>query len=542
MRNRISRISDEAGNWISNEDDIKNLIQFHFSNLFAGNDSSDYSHLIDLIPKKVTDNMNSLLLKPISIQEVKAAVFSLGGSKAAGPDGIPGSFYQKSWDIIKLDLFRAVQSFFTSGHMLRKWNETAIVLIPKVKTPESISQFRPISLINFSYKIISKVMVNRLKPIVNEIISPEQSAFVTGRLIQDNIIVAQEVFSFLKRKRRGKAFYGALKLDMNKAYDRVNWSFLGAVLSKLGFNEHWCKLILECVSSCSMRILFNGQPLPVFYPGKGLRQGDPLSPYLFILVSECLSIMITHALLSKKFQGIKITKNAPLITHSLFADDSLFFFNGDLNHCVALNDILKNYCRASGQVINYNKSSLVFSKNTPSEFKDQVAAIFGVPITESPGKYLGLPSDWGRSKKQALTWVKDRIQSKMSGWKEKLLSQAGKDVLIKAVIQSMPVYAMSIFKFPDYFCNELNSMVANFWWKKSSSKGVHWKSWSHVSKNKKDGGLGFRDFRLLNSALLAKQTWRLLSYPDSLCARVLKGIYFPTVRKPFFNPSGFLNS
>lgn len=279
-------------------------------------------------------------------------MFSLGGTKAAGPDGIPGSFYHKSWDIIKFDLFRAVQSFFVSGRMLKKWNETSIVLIPKVKSPESLSNYRPISLTNFSYKIISKIMVNRLKPIINNIISPAQSAFVSGRLIQDNLIVAHEIFSYLKRKRGGKWFGGALKLDMNKAYGRVDWAFLKAVLFKFGFNAHWCNLIYKCVSSCSMSVLVNGNQLPPFNPGKGLRQGDPLSPYLFIVVSDCLSILIDKAISDGSFTGIKLPNNGPHVSHSLFADDSLFFFNGDLNSCHTLHTIFQSYSGASGQVIN----------------------------------------------------------------------------------------------------------------------------------------------------------------------------------------------
>ena len=134
---------------------------------------------------------------------------------------------------------------------------------------------------------------------------------------------------------------------------------------------------------------------------------------------------------------------------------------------------MQTYCEASGQVINYQKSSVVFSKNTPDPFKMEAAAIFGVPIVETPGKYLGLPSDWGRSKKQALEWLKERISDKLSGWKENLLSQAGKYVLIKSVIQVIPIYAMSIFKFPDNFCRDLNMLVSNFWWKKLESKSIH---------------------------------------------------------------------
>lgn len=166
--------------------------------------------------------------------------------------------------------------------------------------------------------------------------------------------------------------------------------------------------------------------------------------------------------------------------------------------------------------------------NTPESFKVEAAAIFGVPVFDAPGKYLGLPSDWGRSKKKALAWFKDRISSKLSGWKEKLWSQAGKDVLLKSVIQAMPIYAMSIFKFPDNLCRELNMLISNFWWNKSDSRGIHWKAWNYIARPKCWGGLGFKDFKNINTAFLAKQAWRLILSPGSLWARVLKSFYFPT--------------
>ena len=143
----------------------------------------------------------------------------------------------------------------------------------------------------------------------------------------------------------------------------------------------------------------------------------------------------------------------------------------------------------------------------------------------NPGKYLGLPADWGKSKKQALAWLKDRISNKLSRWKENFLSQAGKDVLLKSVIQAIPIYAMSILKFPDNFCQELNMLISNFWWKKAESQGIHWKSWAYIARPKRCGGLGFRDFKNLNTALLAKQAWCLLLSLNSLRAKVLKSFY-----------------
>lgn len=149
-------------------------------------------------------------------------------------------------------------------------------------------------------------------------------------------------------------------------------------------------------------------------------------------------------------------------------------------------------------------------------------------IWDSPGKYLGLPATWGRNKTFALAWIKDRIMEKLDGWKEYLLNQAGKEVLIKSVIQAIPSYAMAIVKFPQSFCSELNSIVARFWWRgHRKERGIHWRSWSKIAKPKKEGGMGFRNFLDQNTAHLAKQAWRILSNPNTLWAKILKAIYFP---------------
>lgn len=348
-------------------------------------------------------------------------------------------------------------------------------------------------------------MVNRMKCMLNSLISENQTTFVPKRLIHDNIIIAHECFHHLKRKKKGKEGEFGLKIDMNKAYDRVEWDFLEEVMNKMGFNGTWINWIMQCIKTVKYTILVSGKEIGEVKPGRGLRQVDPLSPYLFLFTSDVFSRMISKAVSSKGLKGIKLAKNCPDISHLFFADDSLFYMIANEKNCKMLVNIMEDYCRASGQKVSWSKSTLYFSPNTGKEAKERVCGILSVEEAKDPGKYLGLPSIWGRSKVEALGYVKDRVRAKLKGWKSEVLSTAGREILIKAVATSLPAYPMSIFKFPKRTCNEINSIIAGFWCgQNKEEKKIHWQKWSDLTKGKMEGGMGFRDIERFNQALLAK--------------------------------------
>jgi hypothetical protein len=200
------------------------------------------------------------------------------------------------------------------------------VLIPKGNNPEELKDFWPISLCNVIYKVISKCLVNRLRPILGEIISPAQSAFIPGRMITDNVVIAFECIHAIQKVAGDKGDFCAYKLDLSKAYDRVGWGYLKLLLEKLGFHSKWVQWIMTCVSTVRYTVRFNGVPLAPFAPSRGVRQGDPLSPYLFLLVADGLSLILNHFEELGRLEGLKVCRRAPSISHLLFADDSLLFF------------------------------------------------------------------------------------------------------------------------------------------------------------------------------------------------------------------------
>nr|XP_023923653.1 uncharacterized protein LOC112035046 [Quercus suber] len=373
---------------------------------------------LQAVPCKVTEEMRQSLSREVSADEIWEALFQMGPTKAPGHDGMNALFYQKFWHIVGDNVVSAVLDFLQSGNMVSEINHTNIVLIPKVKSPEKMSDFRPISLCNVIYKIISKVLANRLKQVLPQIISLTQSAFVPGRLITDNVLVAYETLHTMHGRKKGKKGSLALKLDVSKAYDRVEWDFLRAIMLKLGFPEIWINWVMTCITSPSFSVLINGKPFGCIAPSRGLRQGDPLSPYLFLLCAEGFTALLAKVEMEERIHGVSICKRAPRISHLLFANDSSLFCQATQREVTAVTDILHIYAQASGQCINMEKSSVLFSSNTPVTQKEWIKSTFGVKEVVCFETYLGLPTMVGRAKYQAFAYLKDLVWRKLQSWKE----------------------------------------------------------------------------------------------------------------------------
>lgn len=284
---------------------------------------------------------------------------------------------------------------------------------------------------------------------------------------------------------------------------------------------------MSCVSSVQYQVLINGTPYGHIEPTRGLRQGDPLSPYLFVMCTEMLVQRLKKAENEGQISGLQVARGAPPVSHLLFADDSMLYCKGDSVELDRMIQVLHQYSLLSGQQINYQKSSVYFGKRIPQEKRQEIMAKLKIDKLGGDGIYLGLPEAFGESKVSVLQYLKENLNKKMQGWQMKFLSPGGgggKEILLKAVAMALPTYTMSCFLLPKTICKQIMSLMSEFWWKET--RGMHWTSWEAMCKPKECGGLGFKDLEAFNLALLGKQLWRMIINKNSLLARIYKSRYF----------------
>ncbi|XP_026397119.1 uncharacterized protein LOC113291845 [Papaver somniferum] len=388
-----------------------------------------------------------------------------------GPDGFLPGFYQSQWSVVKDDICKVVQAFFHSGFLLKKLNSTRVTLIPRVNSAQKPEDFRPITLCNTIYKIISKVIALRIKKDMVNIISPMQSAYVPRRLISENICLVQELVQAMKKKK-GRTGHLALNMDISKAYDRLEWKFLMNVLKKFGFSEKLCQLIHQCISTTQNEIMVNGSPSPSFKPTRGIRKGDPLSPYLFILAMEPFSRNMNHYEVTKQLTGMKISRSAPKINHLLFADDCLLFCKANLDQTRKLLQLIEDFSSCSGQLINFHKSAIYFSKNMSPSSCQTVSGFLQVrQMNLNEEKYLGLLFFIGRNKKIPFSILNSKMEARLTKWRCFNMSEAARSVMVRGVTNAIPVHHMLSFKLPDSTIKKMNSTQQMFWRRKRVKQG-----------------------------------------------------------------------
>nr|XP_025638133.1 uncharacterized protein LOC112733407 [Arachis hypogaea] len=355
------------------------------------------------------------------------------------------------------------------------------------------------------YKVISKLLVRKMRAVMPGLVGETQSTFVKDRKIHDEALIACETVQWIRMRKLKAAI---IKLDFQKAYDRVRWKFVDLVLLKMGFGQRWRTWVMECVSTSSMSVLINGSLFKPFKMERGLRQGDPLSLFLFVLVVDVLHRLLEEAVRNGRLSPLLVGRDHIQLSHLQFADDTILF-------CPSEDETIKNYKRLlrcfelmSGLSINFEKSSLI-PINCDEEWVRRMCNVLGCKQDSLPVRYLGI--SLGANPRLVKTWksVIDKVEEKLSLWKAKVLNKAGKLVLIKSVLNSLPVYYLSLYKMPKAVAEKLISLQRRFLWSREDGRyGMALVKWEVVQAPKRLGGLGVGDAVIRNTTLMFKWWWR----------------------------------
>ncbi|XP_071694663.1 uncharacterized protein [Rutidosis leptorrhynchoides] len=459
------------GVWNENPKDIKLAAFNHFTNIFR-EPEIDRPSLEDLHYPSISNDDANALESPFDENEIHDAIFDCGSTKAQGPDGFNMRFFKKYWDIIKGDLIDAINWFWNNCEFSNGCNASFVILIPKKTDPLGLGDFRPISLIGSYYKIIAKILSNRLRRILPALIGHEQSAFLKNRFILDGALIVNESIDFLKSKKQKGILF---KVDFEKAFDCLNWNFL-----------------LEVMKS-----------------------------------AEGLNILTKAATEKGVFKGVEIGNDKILISHLQYADDTLFLGEWSRENAYSIRNLLICFELASGLKVNFQKSCL-YGVGVDYDEVCHVANRIGCQVGKFPFIYLGLPIGSKMNKLQDWNPIVEKIKSRLSDWKMRTMSFGGRVVLIKSILNSLSLYYFSIFRAPPRVLKILESVRRNFFWGGTGSGSkMCWVKWEDVIASYENGGLNFGSLKSKNLALLGKWWWRFKTETNSLWVKVIKSIHGP---------------
>nr|XP_025664883.1 uncharacterized protein LOC112763420 [Arachis hypogaea] len=523
-KNKMASLQNDTGDWITDKATLEYMATSFFSNLYKDNENHILFILENMFPDMSSSDFNSIG-RNVSDEEIKDAMFSIGSWKAPDRDGLQAIFYQSQWNKIGSDVCNLTKNIFQNPDKVKEVNETLITLIPKIEPVEHLKQLRPISLCNVSYKVITKILANRLRSVMNNLVMPNQCSFVPGRQSSDNIIITQEVIHSMRNKK-GKKGWMTIKIDLEKAYDRLNWNFIKETLMDIGFPQNFINLTLSCISTARMRVFWNGEELEEFSPTRGIRQGDPISPYIFVLCIEKLSQLISAAVEHDFWKPIRLKKDGPPISHLCFADDIILFAEANVDQANIINKCLEAFCKSSGQKVSKDKTRVFFSRNVGHNVRTEISNVMQFTRTDDLRKYLGVPILHSKVTKHTFEGIINKLHVRLNSWKASSLSLAGRTTLVKSVLSSMPIYNMHSALLPTATCNSIDRICRNFiWGDTDQNKKVHLLNWKKICEPKQSGGLGIRHAGQMNQAFMMKAGWGLIARKDDLWARILRSKY-----------------
>ena len=374
------------GSWVDHPLRVKEEVRRFFSNRFS--EPEQCRPVLNGVRFcGIGQHQNDMLVGVFNEEEIRAAVWDYGSEKSPGLDGLNFKFVKQFWEVLKSDISRFLAEFHANGIFPRGNNASFIALIPKLKDPRNLNEYRPISLIGCVYKIVAKLLTNRLKKVMSDIIDERQSTFISGRHLLHSVLIANEAVK--EANRRPKPFL-VFKVDYERAYDSVSWAFRSYMMKRLGFCPKWICWIEGCLKSASVSVLVNGSPTNEFIPHRGLRQGEPLAPLLFNIVAEGLTDLMREALDKSLFNSFLVRKKHTPVNILQYADDTIFFGEATMQNVKTIKSILRSFKLVSGLKLNFAKSSFG-TIGKPEQWGIEAAKYLNCRILFLPFTYLGLP-------------------------------------------------------------------------------------------------------------------------------------------------------
>ncbi|XP_062075390.1 uncharacterized protein LOC133779445 [Humulus lupulus] len=428
---------------------------------------------------KVTELQSELLLKDYTKEEVRKVFFEIPGNKAPGPDGYGSFFYQGNWDLIGDEVAEAIISFLKIGQLLKEINTTVITLVPKTKCPNIVKDYRPIACCNVIYKAATKLICSRLKTVLPSIVAQNQGGFVQGRFIAHNIMIFQDLVCHYGRKSSKASCL--IKLDLQKAYDTIEWSFIEEVLYGFHFPEHFIQLVMTCIRTPQYSLMLNGSMHGYFEAKRGLRQGDPMSPLIFVLGMEYLTRIMQKGLM-------------------LFSQTSRLQPNA-------------------------SKSAIYYSGMNSNEVH-RILEASGFRKSDVPFHYLGVPICPKRISAKECSLLVDKMTNRIRSWSTRNISFAGRAVLINSVLLSIHSYWSQIMLLPKKVIKEIEAICRAFLWTgQQMMVGAGKIAWDSMCKPKAAGGIGFKNIAEWNKAAMFKYVWAVAAKEDNLWVRWVHSVY-----------------
>ncbi|VFQ73486.1 unnamed protein product [Cuscuta campestris] len=448
--------------------------------LFEENPSTDnkilYNQTVAEHQEIIEQSHNEGLMSLPTEDKIKLTVWNMEPNSSPGPDGFNINFFKHCWDIIEGDITSACQEVFLGIPLPKAASSSNICLLPK-------------------------------------------GAYVPRREIMDQILITKEMVHHINRKARGGNLI--VKLDMAKAFDKLKWSYLLDILKAFGFSPQFIQMVNNLLASSKYSILINGKPCGYFGQSRGIKQGDPLCPLLFIISNEGFSRNLNKMFLDGFIDRFNSGRKSIPITHLSYGDDIIIFSSGNTRSIANLKRFLNEYQLVSGQTINYSKRSFMMGSKPNSLAISKLERLLGMSHKTYPFTYLGIPIDLGITRQIHCANLISSFDTKLNGWYQKNLDQAGRLVLINHVLNTLPNYFLASNTMPKSIKRLLDQKMARFWW----GGKHHWISWQKLCAPKEEGGLGTRDFKSLENAFSLKLWWKYHN-DNGLWARLMKAKYW----------------